>query len=163
MENLGKFSVSNVVDSAPSGSLGVALVPNGGSYSMMATKTVGGGGGGQGGNVPKLGESDTAWQEQSTVRGTWMYRRYNGILFIKGPGKYSQIPGGAPASNLNLFRLPEGVREGVQVTVAPLFKAGNPPVSDGSLVRVDDGGNISITVTSNSAYIVPTITVPVEL
>lgn len=160
MENLGKFSASNVADSAPSGSLGVALVPNGGSYSMIATKTIGGG---NGGNVPKLGESDTSWQEQSTVRGTWMYRRYNGILFIKGPGKYSQIPGGAPASNLSLFRLPEGVRDGVQVTVAPLFKAGNPPSSDGSLVRVDDGGNISITVTSNSAYIVPTITVPVEL
>lgn len=163
MENLGKFSVSNVVDSAPSGSLGVVLVPNGGSYSLAATSSTGGGGGGKSGNVPKLGESDTAWQEQSTVRGTWMYRRYNGILFIKGPGKYSQIPGSAPASNLNLFRLPEGVRDGVQVTVAPLFKAGTPPSSDGSLVRIDDGGNISITTTSNSAYIVPTITVPVEL
>lgn len=163
MENLGKFSVSNALDSPPSGSLGVALVPNGGSYSMAATKTVGGDGGGKSGNVPKLGESDTAWQEQSTVRGTWMYRRYNGILFIKGPGKYSQIPGGAPANNLNLFRLPEGVRDGVQVTVASLFKAGSPPSSDGSLVRIDDGGNISITVMSSSAYIVPTITVPVEL
>ena len=160
MENLGKFSVSNVVDSPPSGSLGVALAPNGGSYSMIAAKTIGSG---NGGNVPKLGESDTSWKEQSTVRGTWMYRRYNGILFIKGPGKYSQIPGGAPANNLSLFRLPEGVRDGVQVTVAPLFKAGSPPSSDGSLVRVDDGGNISITTMSNGAYIVPTITVPVEL
>ena len=35
MESLGKFSVSNVVDSAPSGSLGVVLVPNGGSYWLL--------------------------------------------------------------------------------------------------------------------------------
>lgn len=155
--SLSRFSPTATWDSLPEGSLGLALVPSGGAYTVEATRSTGGG------NVPKLGESDTSWQEQSTVRGTWMYRRYNGILFIKGPGKYSQIPGGTPASNLSLFRLPEGVRDGVQVTVAPLFKAGNPPSSDGSLVRVDDGGNISITVTSNSAYIVPTITVPVEL
>lgn len=162
MENLGKFSVSNIVDSAPSGSLGVVLVPNGGSYSLAATSSTGGGGGGQGGNVPKLGESDTAWQTQSTVRGEWMYRRYNGLLLVKGPGKFSQMPGGAPGT-LTLFRLPDGYRDNVHVTMAPIYKAGNPNVADGSFIRVDDAGNVSVTVQSNSAYVIPTVVVPTGL
>ncbi len=162
MENLGKFSVSNVVDSAPIGSLGVVLVPNGGSYSLAATSSTGGGGGGQGGNVPKLGESDTAWQTQSTVRGEWMYRRYNGLLLVKGPGKFSQMPGGTPGT-LTLFRLPDGYRDNVHVTMAPIYKAGNPNVADGSFIRIDDAGNVSVTVQSNSAYVIPTVVVPTGL
>ena len=162
MENLGKFSVSNAVDSAPSGSLGVVLVPNGGSYSLQATSLTGGGGGGQGGNVPKLGESDTAWQTQSTVRGEWMYRRYNGLLLVKGPGKFSQMPGGTPGT-VTLFRLPDGYRDNVHVTMAPIYRAGNPNVADGSFIRVDDAGNVSVTVQSNSAYVIPTVVVPTGL
>lgn len=161
MENLGKFSVSNIVDSAPSGSLGVVLVPNGGSYSMAAT-TATSGDGGQGGNVPKLGESDTTWQKQATVRGEWLYRRYNGILLIKGPGEFSQMPGGTPGT-VTLFRLPEGYRDNVHVTMAPLYKAGNTNMADGSFVRVDNVGNVSVTVQSNAAYVVPTIVVPTGL
>lgn len=161
MENLGRFSVSNVVDSAPSGSLGVVLVPNGGSYSLAATSSTGGGGG-QGGNVPKLGESDTTWQTQSTVRGEWMYRRYNGLLLVKGPGKFSQMPGGVPGT-ITLFRLPDGYRDNVHVTMAPIYKAGNPNVADGSFIRVDDAGNVSVTVQSNSAYVIPTVVVPTGL
>lgn len=162
MENLGKFSVSNVVDSAPSGSLGVVLVPNGGSYSLAATSSTGGGGGGQGGNVPKLGESDTTWQKQATVRGEWLYRRYNGLLLVKGPGEFSQMPGGTPGT-VTLFRLPDGYRDNVHVTMAPLYKAGNPNSADGSFIRVDNAGNVSVTVQSNSAYVVPTVVVPTGL
>ncbi|MDO4642222.1 MAG: hypothetical protein Q4A74_00095 [Cardiobacteriaceae bacterium] len=161
MENLGRFSVSNIADSAPSDSLGVVLVPNGGSYSMMATSSTGGIGG-QGGNVPKLGESDTKWQKQATVRGEWLYRRYNGILLVKGPGEFSQMPGGSPGTVV-LFRLPEGYRDGVHVTMAPIYKAGNPNTADGSFIRIDNAGNVSVTVQSNSAYVIPTVVVPTGL
>lgn len=158
MENLGKFSVSNIVDSAPSGSLGVVLVPNGGSYSLAATSSTGGGGGGQGGNVPKLGESDTNWVEQTTTKGTWMYRRYNGLLFIKPKGQYSVV-GGLTAGSNNVFQIPQPYRDNIETTIGTLINNGSKR-SDGSTIVIDSLGNVVLNATAAGAYIVPTLAIP---
>lgn len=156
MENLGKFSVSNIADSAPSGSLGVALVPNGGSYSLVATSSTGGGGG-QGGNVPKLGESDTSWQETATAKGKWVYRRYNGLLLVKPAGDYSQPPTLA-AGNNTIFQIPSPYRDGIQTTVAPIYKnVGNELSHDGSYIKIEPGGNVVLNAKSSSIYVIPTV------
>lgn len=86
MENLGKFSVGNIVDSIPSGSLGVALVPNGGSYSMVATSSTGGGGGGG-----HIDHKDSGWRDVTSAcldttvwkSGKIYARRENDIVTIK--------------------------------------------------------------------------------
>lgn len=153
MENLGKFSVGNIVDSAPSGSLGVMLVPNGGSYSLVATSSTSGGG-----NVPKLGESDTAWQEQSTVRGTWMYRRYNGVLFLKPKGQYSVV-GGLTAGNNVVFQIPQPYRDNIETIVGSLVN-NSTKRADGSTILIDNLGNVTISAASAGAYIVPTLAIP---
>lgn len=158
MENLGKFSVSNVIDSAPGGSLGVVLVPNGGSYSLAATSSTGGGGGGQGGNVPKLGESDNAWIEQSTVKGTWMYRRYNGVLFLKPKGQYSVV-GGLAAGNNMVFQIPQPYRDNIETAAGSLVN-NSTKRADGSTILVDNLGNVTISAAAAGAYVVPTLAIP---
>lgn len=164
MENLGKFSVSNVVDSAPSGSLGVVLVPNGGSYSLAATSSTGGGGGGGfTGNVPKLGESDNAWIDQNTSKGKWLYRRYNGILLLKPDGPYSQTPALAQGNNV-IFNIPAPYRDGIQATVAPILKnVGNELLHDGSYIKVDPGGNVTLNAKAAAPYVIPTLVIPTGL
>lgn len=158
MENLGKFSVSNIVDSAPSGSLGVVLVPNGGSYSLAATSSTGGGGGGQGGNVPKLGESDTNWVEQVTTKGTWMYRRYNGLLFIKPKGQYSVVGGLTVGSN-TVFQIPQPYRDNIETAVGSLVN-NSTKRADGSNITIDNLGNVVINALVAGAYVVPTLAIP---
>ena len=156
MENLGKFSVSNVLDSAPSDSYGVVLVPNGGSYSMAATKTVGGGG--QGGNVPKLGESDSSWVEQATTKGTWMYRRYNGLLFIKPKGQYSVV-GGLTAGANTVFQIPQPYRDNIETAVGVLVN-NSTKRTDGSNITIDNLGNVVINAQTAGTYIMPTLAIP---
>lgn len=159
MENLGKFSVSNVVDSAPSGSLGVVLVPNGGSYSLAATSSTGGGGGGQGGNVPKLGESDSSWQEITGTKGIWVYRRYNGVLFIKPKGAYSSVSGLALGDN-QILQIPQPYRDGLETACASIVHTATKK-ADGSAIIVNQFGQLSITsATANGAYTVPTLAIP---
>lgn len=158
MENLGKFSVSNIVDSAPSGSLGVVLVPNGGSYSLAATSSTGGGGGGQGGNVPKLGESDSSWIEQSTTKGVWMYRRYNGVLFLKPKGQYSVV-GGLTAGTNAVFQIPQPYRDNIETAVGVLIN-NSTKRADNSTVVIDNLGNVSINAQAAGSYIVPTLAIP---
>ena len=158
MENLGKFSVSNVVDSAPGGSLGVVLVPNGGSYSLAATSSTGGGGGGQGGNVPKLGESDTNWIEQATTKGTWMYRRYNGLLFIKPKGQYSVV-GGLTAGTNTIFQIPQPYRDNIETAVGVLIN-NSTKRADSSNIAIDNLGNVVINAQVAGTYIVPTLAIP---
>lgn len=158
MENLGKFSVSNIVDSAPSGSLGVVLVPNGGSYSMAATSSTGGGGSGQGGNVPKLGESDSAWVEQSTTKGIWMYRRYNGVLFLKPKGQYSVV-GGLAAGNNAVFQIPQPYRDNIETAASSLVN-NSTKRADGSTILIDNLGNVTISAVAAGTYVVPTLAIP---
>ena len=158
MENLGKFSVSNIVDSAPSGSLGVVLVPNGGSYSLAATSSTGGGGGGQSGNVPKLGESDTSWVEQVTTKGTWIYRRYNGLLFIKPKGQYSVV-GGLAAGTNTVFQIPQPYRDNIETVVGVLIN-NLTKRADGSNINIDSLGNVTINAQTAGAYVVPTLAIP---
>lgn len=155
MENLGKFSVSNVVDGAPSGSLGVVLVPNGGSYSLAATSSTGGG---QGGNVPKLGESDTSWIEQATTKGIWMYRRYNGLLFIKPKGQYSVV-GGLTAGTNTVFQIPQPYRDNIEAAIGTLVN-NSTKRTDGSNITIDNLGNVVINAQAAGAYIVPTLSIP---
>lgn len=155
MENLGKFSVSNVLDSAPSGSYGVVLVPNGGSYSLAATSSTGGG---AGPNVPKLGESDSSWVEQATTRGTWMYRRYNGILFLKPKGQYSVV-GGLTAGANTVFQIPQPYRDNIETAIGALIN-NTTKRTDGSNIAVDNLGNVVINAQAAGAYIVPTLAIP---
>ena len=157
MENLGKFSVSNVLDSAPAGSYGVVLAPNGGSYSLQAT-TATGGGGGAGPNVPKLGESDSSWTEQSTTKGTWMYRRYNGVLFLKPKGQYSVVGGLAVGTN-NVFQIPQPYRDNVETAVGTLVN-NTTKRTDGSNITVDNLGNVVINAQVAGTYVIPTLAIP---
>lgn len=153
MENLGKFSVSNAVDSAPSDSLGVALVPNGGSYSMIATKTIGGG------NVPKLGESDGSWQEITGAKGVWVYRRYNGVLFIKPKGAYSSVSGLA-LGETQILQIPQPYRDGLETAAASIVHT-TTKKADGSAIMVNQFGQLSITsATANGSYTIPTLAIP---
>lgn len=155
MENLGKFSVSNVVDSAPSGSLGVVLVPNGGSYSLQATSSTGG----QGGNVPKLGESDSNWQEITGTKGIWVYRRYNGVLFIKPKGPYSSVSSLALGDN-QILQIPQPYRDGLETAAASIVHTATKK-TDGSAIMVNQFGQLSITsATANGSYTVPTLAIP---
>jgi hypothetical protein len=156
MENLGKFSVSNVVDSAPSDSLGVVLAPNGGSYSLVATSSTGGG---QGGNVPKLGESDSSWQEITGTKGIWVYRRYNGVLFIKPKGAYSSVSGLA-LGETQILQIPQPYRDGLETAAASIVHTATKK-ADGSAIMVNQFGQLSITsATANGSYTVPTLAIP---
>nr|DAP55935.1 MAG TPA: hypothetical protein [Caudoviricetes sp.] len=149
--SLSRFSPTNVWDSAPEGSLGLALVPSGGAYTVEATSSVGGG------NVPKIGESDTSWQETATAKGKWVYRRYNGLLLVKPAGDYSQPPM-LTAGNNTIFQIPSPYRDGIQTTIAPIYKnIGNELTHDGSYIKIEPGGNVVINAKSASIYVIPTV------
>lgn len=149
--SLSRFSPTNVWDSLPDGSLGLALVPSGGAYTVEATSSAGGG------NVPKLGESDTSWQEIATAKGKWVYRRYNGLLLVKPAGDYSQPPALTQGNN-TIFQIPSPYRDGIQTTIAPIYKnIGNELAYDGSYIKIEPGGNIVLNAKSASIYVIPTV------
>lgn len=149
--SLSRFSPTSVWDSAPEGSLGLVLVPSGGAYTVEATSSAGGG------NVPKLGESDTSWQEVATAKGKWVYRRYNGLLLVKPAGDYSQPPT-LTAGNNTIFQIPSPYRDGIQTTIAPIYKnIGNELSHDGSYIKIEPGGNVVLNAKSASIYVIPTV------
>lgn len=155
--SLSRFSPTATWDSLPEGSLGLALIPSGGAYTVEATSSAGGA------NVPKLGESDGAWVEQATSKGKWLYRRYNGMLLLKPGGQYSQTPTLNQGNNV-VFNIPAPYRDGIQTTVAPMFKnAGNELSHDGSYIKVDPGGNVALNAKAAALYVVPTVLIPTGL
>lgn len=155
--SLSRFSPTNTWDSLPEGSLGLALIPSGGAYTIEATSSAGGA------NVPKLGESDGAWVEQVTSKGKWLYRRYNGMLLLKPDGPYSQTPTLNQGNNV-VFNIPTPYRDGIQATVAPMLKnIGNELSHDGSYIKVDPGGNVTLNAKAAALYVVPTVLIPTGL
>lgn len=149
--SLSRFSPTATWDSLPEGSLGLALVPSGGAYTVEATSSAGGP------SVPKLGESDTSWQETATAKGKWVYRRYNGLLLVKPAGDYSQPPV-LTAGNNTIFQIPSPYRDGIQTTIAPIYKnIGNELSHDGSYIKIEPGGNVVINAKSASIYVIPTV------
>ena len=155
--SLSRFSPTATWDSLPEGSLGLALIPSGGAYTVEATSSAGGA------NVPKLGESDGAWAEQATSKGKWLYRRYNGMLLLKPDGPYSQTPTLAQGNNV-VFNIPAPYRDGIQTTVSPIFKnIGNELSYDGSYIKVDPGGNVALNAKAAALYVVPTVLIPTGL
>lgn len=150
--SLSRFSPANVWDSLPDGSLGLALVPSGGAYTVEATSSAGGG------NVPKLGESDTNWVEQITTKGTWIYRRYNGLLFIKPKGQYSVVGGLTAGANV-VFQIPQPYRDNIETAASALIN-NTTKRADGSNVVIDNLGNVTINAQAAGAYIVPTLAIP---
>lgn len=135
MENLGKFSVSNVVDSVPSDSLDVALVPNGGSYSMVATT---GGGGGAGGG------SDTGWVDITNEFSPLskvnpndtgvFYRKIGKVVFIVGKAQAAQVSG--------IARLPDAIKPSKDVEIRFSVRGNGTKVLDMSL---SPSGNVFLT------------------
>lgn len=155
--SLSRFSPTATWDSLPEGSLGLALIPSGGAYTVEATSSAGGA------NVPKLGESDSAWAEQATSKGKWLYRRYNGMLLLKPDGPYSQTPTLAQGNNV-VFNIPAPYRDGIQTTIAPMLKnIGNELSHDGSYIKVDPGGNVILNAKAAALYVVPTVLIPTGL
>lgn len=155
--SLSRFSPTTTWDSLPEGSLGLALIPSGGAYTVEATSSAGGA------NVPKLGESDGAWAEQATSKGKWLYRRYNGMLLLKPDGPYSQTPALNQGNNV-VFNIPAPYRDGIQTTVAPMLKnIGNELLNDGSYIKVDPGGNVTLNAKTAALYVVPTVLIPTGL
>nr|DAJ31034.1 MAG TPA: hypothetical protein [Caudoviricetes sp.] len=150
--SLSRFSPTATWDSLPEGSLGLALVPSGGAYTVEATSSAGGG------NVPKLGESDTNWVEQATTKGTWMYRRYNGLLFIKPKGQYSVV-GGLTAGANTVFQIPQPYRDNIETSVGVLIN-NSTKRTDGSNITIDNLGNVAINAQAAGTYIVPTLAIP---
>lgn len=150
--SLSRFSPTVTWDSLPEGSLGLALVPSGGAYTVEATSSAGGG------NVPKLGESDTNWVEQATTKGTWMYRRYNGLLFIKPKGQYSVV-GGLTAGSNTVFQIPQPYRDNIETAVGVLIN-NTTKRTDGSNITIDNLGNVVVNAQAAGTYIVPTLAIP---
>ena len=136
MENLGKFSVSNIIDSVPSDGLGVVLVPNGGSYSMVAT--TGGYGGGAGGG------SDTGWVDITNEFSPLskvnpndtgvFYRKIGKVVFIVGKAQAAQVSGTA--------RLPDAIRPSKDVEIRFSVRGNGSKVLDMSL---SPSGNVFLT------------------
>ena len=150
--SLSRFSPTATWDSLPEGSLGLALIPSGGAYTVEATSSAGGA------NVPKLGESDGAWVEQATTKGTWMYRRYNGVLFLKPKGQYSVV-GGLTANNNTVFQIPQPYRDNIETAAGSLVN-NSTKRTDGSTILVDNLGNVTISAAADGTYIVPTLAIP---
>lgn len=149
--SLSRFSPTATWDSLPEGALGLALIPSGGAYTVEATSSA------SGGNVPKLGESDTSWQEIATAKGKWVYRRYNGLLLVKPAGDYSQPPALSQGNN-TIFQIPSPYRDGIQTTIAPIYKnIGNELSHDGSYIKIEPGGNVVLNAKSSSIYVIPTV------
>lgn len=132
MENLGKFSVSNIVDSAPSGSLGVVLVPNGGSYSLAATSSTGG------------GDSDTGWVDFTNEFAPLskvnpndtgvFYRKIGKVVYIVGKAQAAQVSGTA--------RLPDAIKPSKDVEIRFNVRGTGSKILDMSL---SPSGNIFLT------------------
>ncbi|MBF0971266.1 MAG: hypothetical protein HXK06_00160 [Actinomyces graevenitzii] len=125
MENLGKFSVSNIVNSVPADGLGVALVPNGGSYSMVATSSTGGEGGG----------SDTGWVDITNEFSPLskvnpndtgvFYRKIGKVVFLVGKAQAAQVSGTA--------RLPDAIKPSKDVEIRFSVRGNGSKVLDMSL------------------------------
>ena len=151
--SLSRFSPTNVWDQLPEGSLGLALVPSGGAYTVEAASPVGGGG------VPKLGESDSSWQEITGTKGIWVYRRYNGVLFIKPKGAYSSVSG-LTLGETQILQIPQPYRDGLETTAASIIHTATKK-TDGSAIMVNQFGQLSITsATANGSYTIPTLAIP---
>ena len=136
MENIGKFSVSNVLDSTPEGSYGVVLVPNGGSYSLAATTAAGGAGGG--------GGSDTGWvdftnefaplSKVNTNDTGVFYRKIGKMVYIVGKAQAAQVTGTA--------RLPDAIKPSKDVEIRFNVRGTGSKILDMSL---SPSGNIFLT------------------
>lgn len=151
--SLSRFSPTATWDSLPEGSLGLALVPSGGAYTVEATSSAGGP------SVPKLGESDSNWQEITGAKGIWVYRRYNGILFIKPKGAYSSVSGLA-LGETQILQIPQPYRDGLETAATALIHTVTKK-TDGSAIMVNQFGQLSITsATANGSYTVPTLAIP---
>lgn len=151
--SLSRFSPTNVWDSLPDGSLGLALVPSGGAYTVEATSSAGGP------SVPKLGESDSSWQEITGTKGIWVYRRYNGVLFIKPKGAYSSVSGLA-LGETQILQIPQPYRDGLETAAASIVHTATKK-TDGSAIMVNQFGQLSITsATANGSYTIPTLAIP---
>jgi hypothetical protein len=150
--SLSRFSPTNVWNSAPEGSLGLVLVPSGGAYTVEATSS-------NGGHVPKLGESDSSWQEIAGAKGIWVYRRYNGVLFIKPKGAYSSVSGLA-LGETQILQIPQPYRDGLETAAASIVHTATKK-TDGSAIMVNQFGQLSITsATANGSYTIPTLAIP---
>lgn len=151
--SLSRFSPTATWDSLPDGSLGLALIPSGGAYTVEATSSAGGP------SVPKLGESDSSWQEITGTKGVWVYRRYNGILFIKPKGAYSSVSGLA-LGETQILQIPQPYRDGLETAASALIHTVTKK-TDGSAIMVNQFGQLSITsATANGSYTVPTLAIP---
>lgn len=151
--SLSRFSPAATWDSLPEGSLGLALVPSGGAYTVEATSSAGGP------SVPKLGESDSAWQEITGAKGIWVYRRYNGVLFIKPKGAYSSVSGLAMGET-QILQIPQPYRDGLETAAASIVHTATKK-TDGSAIMVNQFGQLSITsATANGSYTIPTLAIP---
>ena len=151
--SLSRFSPTATWDSLPEGSLGLALIPSGGAYTVEATSSA------SGGNVPKLGESDSSWQEIAGTKGIWVYRRYNGVLFIKPKGAYSSVSGLA-LGETQILQIPQPYRDGLETAAASIVHTATKK-TDGSAIMVNQFGQLSITsATTNGSYTIPTLAIP---
>ena len=151
--SLSRFSPTTTWGSLPKGSLGLALIPSGGAYTVEATSSAGGG------NVPKLGESDSSWQEIIGAKGIWVYRRYNGVLFIKPKGAYSSVSGLA-LGETQILQIPQPYRDGLETVAASIVHTATKK-TDGSAIMVNQFGQLSITsATANGSYTIPTLAIP---
>lgn len=150
--SLSRFSPTSVWDQLPEGSLSLALVPSGGAYTVEATSS-------NSGNVPKLGESDSSWQEITGAKGIWVYRRYNGVLFIKPKGAYSSVSGLA-LGETQILQIPQPYRDGLETAAASIVHTATKK-TDGSAIMVNQFGQLSITsATANGSYTIPTLAIP---
>lgn len=151
--SLSRFSPTATWDSLPEGALGLALIPSGGAYTVEATSSAGGP------SVPKLGESDSSWQEAVGTKGIWVYRRYNGVLFIKPKGPYSSVSGLA-LGETQILQIPQPYREGLETAASALIHTASKK-TDGSAIMMNQFGQLSITsATANGSYTVPTLAIP---
>ena len=151
--SLSRFSPTATWDSLPDGSLGLALIPSGGAYTVEATSSAGGP------SVPKLGESDSSWQEITGAKGVWIYRRYNGVLFIKPKGAYSSVSG-LPLGNTQILQIPQPYRDGLETAAASIVHTATKK-TDGSAIMVNQFGQLSImSTTDNGSYTIPTLAIP---
>ena len=151
--SLSRFSPTATWDSLPEGSLGLALIPSGGAYTVEATSSAGGP------SVPKLGESDNAWQDITGTKGVCVYRRYNGVLFIKPKGAYSSVSGLA-LGETQILQIPQPYRDGLETAAASIVHTATKK-TDGSAIMVNQFGQLSITsATANGSYTIPTLAIP---
>ena len=151
MENSGKISVDKPLAALPSGSLGVALVPNGGSYSLKATTAVGGGGGGGAQSM-----TDTGWVKfaQAANRGTWYYRQYGKQLFVSQREDPAGKNGAQPGTYI-VGQLPAQYRNKIgQVSAAANAEAANGTTA---VLTLSTDGTVSWNAPAAGQYFWPTL------